>query len=45
MGEAVEHGSQSPARAEKVITVGATDITDAKAWYSNYGAGVGIFAP
>jgi len=35
----------SPARAEKAITVGATDIRDSRASFSNYGACVDIFAP
>ncbi|WP_103501347.1 MULTISPECIES: S8 family peptidase [unclassified Streptomyces] len=35
----------SPARVGAAITVGATDINDARASYSNYGAGVDIFAP
>lgn len=37
--------TQSPARAEAIITVGATDVNDAKASYSNYGPGVDIYAP
>ena len=35
----------SPARAPAAITVGATDSTDARAYYSNYGTCVDIFAP
>ncbi|KAL1915003.1 uncharacterized protein VTP21DRAFT_7708 [Calcarisporiella thermophila] len=35
----------SPARAEKVICVGATDELDRKASFSNYGSCVDIFAP
>jgi len=35
----------SPAHVTTAITVGATDISDARAFYSNYGAGVDIFAP
>ena len=35
----------SPARAAKAITVAATDNTDTRASYSNYGACVDIFAP
>ncbi|MGH9842576.1 MAG: S8 family peptidase, partial [Blastocatellia bacterium] len=35
----------SPARAENTITVGATTSSDARAWFSNYGACVNIFAP
>lgn len=37
--------NQSPARAEKAFTVGATDGTDSRAYYSNYGSCVDIFAP
>lgn len=35
----------SPASEPTVCTVGATDIDDVRAWFSNYGAGVDIFAP
>lgn len=35
----------SPANTPEAITVGATDITDSRAWYSNYGAIVDVFAP
>lgn len=35
----------SPANTPEVITVGATDITDSRAFYSNYGPVVDIFAP
>merc|ERR1711971_178284 len=35
----------SPARATEAITVGATDISDNRASFSNYGACVDIFAP
>jgi len=35
----------SPARAAEAITVGATDSSDARASFSNYGACVDIFAP
>ncbi|KAI0760450.1 peptidase S8/S53 domain-containing protein [Fomes fomentarius] len=37
--------SQSLGRAEAAFTVGATDINDEMACYSNLGAGVDIFAP
>ncbi len=37
--------STSPARVSKAITVAATDSTDARASYSNYGSCVDIFAP
>lgn len=35
----------SPASTAQAITVGATDITDSVAWYSNFGAVVDVFAP
>lgn len=35
----------SPANTPLAITVGATDITDSRAFYSNYGPIVDIFAP
>lgn len=35
----------SPAGAEGAIAVGAINITDERAWYSNYGKQVAIFAP
>lgn len=35
----------SPASEPSAYTVGATDINDARASFSNYGAGVDIFAP
>lgn len=35
----------SPARAANAITVGATQSNDARAWYSNYGTCLDIFAP
>jgi cerevisin len=35
----------SPASAEKAITVGATTITDDRAWFSNYGKCTDVFAP
>ena len=37
--------SYSPARASNAITVGATDSSDARASFSNYGSCVDIFAP
>ncbi len=37
--------SYSPARAPEAITVGAVDITDAGAWFTNYGTCVDLFAP
>ena len=41
----LDSDSQSPARAHAAIVVGATDINDAKADFSNWGPGVDIFAP
>ncbi|WP_433271797.1 S8 family peptidase [Actinosynnema sp. CS-041913] len=38
-------GSSSPARVTEAITVGATERTDARANYSNYGSVLDIFAP
>ena len=35
----------SPANLPEAITVGASDITDSKTFYSNYGVAVDIFAP
>lgn len=35
----------SPANTPLAITVGATDITDTRAYYSNYGPVVDVFAP
>ena len=35
----------SPARAPSAITVGATDDTDTRAWFSNWGSCVDVFAP
>ncbi|KAG5634712.1 hypothetical protein H0H81_001009 [Sphagnurus paluster] len=38
-------GSTSPARAPGAVTVGASNIADARASFSNYGPVVDIFAP
>ncbi|XP_072049052.1 extracellular serine proteinase-like [Amphiura filiformis] len=35
----------SPAKAQKAVTVGATDHEDKRAYFSNYGTCVDIFAP
>lgn len=35
----------SPANTIEAITVGASDITDSRAFYSNYGIVVDVFAP
>ena len=37
--------AESPADVPSAITVGATDITEVRAGFSNYGAGVDLFAP
>jgi subtilisin family serine protease len=37
--------SYSPARTPAAMTAGATDSTDARAWFSNYGSCVDLFAP
>ena len=37
--------TQSPARTPAGITVGATDNLDARAWFSNHGSCLDIFAP
>lgn len=36
---------QSPARAASAITVGATNSADGRAWFSNYGGCLDLFAP
>lgn len=39
------YSDYSPARAEKAITVGASTIFDERAYFSNYGKCVDVFAP
>ncbi|KAI0752918.1 serine protease [Daedaleopsis nitida] len=43
--DGVDARNTSPARAASAITVGATDINDSRAGFSNYGSVVNIFAP
>ena len=38
-------GNTSPARVPEAVTVGAASIADARAPFSNYGAGIDVFAP
>ncbi|WP_420130008.1 S8 family peptidase [Longimicrobium sp.] len=45
LGFAANACNYSPARVPEAITVGATEKTDKKASYSNYGTCVDIFAP
>lgn len=45
LGLPVNSCNQSPARVAEGITVGATDINDAKASFSNYGTCVDLHAP
>lgn len=42
---ATDASNTSPANAPGAITVGATDITDTMAYYSNFGPIVDVFAP
>lgn len=41
----VDAKDTSPANTPEAITVGATDITDSRAFYSNFGPIVDVFAP
>lgn len=41
----VDAKDTSPANTPEAITVGATDITDSRAYYSNFGQIVDVFAP
>jgi cerevisin len=43
--ESKDAGDDSPARSSAVIAVGATDISDSKASFSNFGPDVNIWAP
>ena len=43
--ENVDAGTTSPARVEAAITVGASDISNNRADFSNFGAVVDVFAP
>jgi subtilisin family serine protease len=42
---ATEASTRSPARVVQVFTVGAADITNAFAWFSNFGEDVDLFGP
>ena len=42
---AADAGSYSPSSAQYAITVGATDSSDTRASWSNYGSSITIFAP
>ncbi|MBV9927212.1 MAG: PD40 domain-containing protein [Acidobacteria bacterium] len=41
----IDAGNRSPSRVQEAITVGATDETDTKAVFSNYGSSLDLFAP
>ena len=41
----VDAGTRSPARVADAVTVGATDSTDTRASFSNYGSALDLFAP
>lgn len=43
--EGVDTSNTSPARSDAVIAVGATDIRDRRASFSNFGPAVDVFAP
>ena len=42
---AIDVDEFSPARVREAVTVGATDISDAQAYFSNFGVGVDLLAP
>jgi hypothetical protein len=44
-GVPIDVSNVSPARVAEAITVSATDISDNRASFANYGAGVDVFAP
>jgi len=44
-GNPVDASNVSPARVEEAITVGATDKTDYRSYFSNFGPLVDVFAP
>lgn len=41
----VDASTISPARVRAAITVGATDQSDVRAWFSNFGSVLDLFAP
>jgi subtilisin family serine protease len=43
--DGVDVSTISPARTAEAITVGATDDSDARAAFSNFGSGIDLFAP
>jgi subtilisin family serine protease len=43
--DSIDASNASPARVTDAITVGATDISDARAYFSNYGYVLDLFAP
>jgi subtilisin family serine protease len=43
--DGIDACQQSPARTANAITVGATDEADFRAWFSNHGSCLDIFAP
>ena len=43
--DGIDAGNISPAHVTEAITVGATDASDARAFFSNYGSVLDLFAP